>query len=365
MNTPTDVLLNDYDARHQLFEDFRNACAILIKELLGEKQIHTITSRVKGRKSLAKKLTREGKNYQHLTDVTDIIGIRIITLFENEISEIGNILAKEFAVDPVNSVDKREKIDPDRFGYLSLHYICSFLPARLDLTENQRFQGLHFEVQIRSVLQHAWAEIEHDLGYKSRSEVPRHTRRRFSRIAGLLEIADYEFNAIRGKLREYESQAPSDVESSPAQVGIDKISLRVILEDPLVREIDAELANKIHVTLQEDDASVISMLSLGLHFVNISTVKRLIDMLKQYRELIVYQAVARLKGKGFRNWKRGVSIVQLLWVLMGLQGGETNILRGMKELGLEANKDFAHEVMLRIQEFQGPTPSPRSQSAAV
>jgi hypothetical protein len=62
------------------------------------------------------------------------------------------------------------------------------------LVEYSTHTGVQFEVQIRSTLQHAWAEIEHDRGYKSEVEVARAVRRRFSRLAGLLELADYEFD---------------------------------------------------------------------------------------------------------------------------------------------------------------------------
>ena len=64
---------------------------------------------------------------------------------------------------------------------------------RMVLRENKAFEGLKCEIQIRSVLQHAWAEIEHDLGYKSELTIPKEVRRSFSRLAGLLELGDKEF----------------------------------------------------------------------------------------------------------------------------------------------------------------------------
>jgi ppGpp synthetase/RelA/SpoT-type nucleotidyltranferase len=71
-------------------------------------------------------------------------------------------------------------------------------------------------------LQHAWAEIEHDLGYKTALGVPRNVRRQFSRLAGLLEIADTEFASIRDRLSSYERDLPGLIEQSPDEVLLDK-----------------------------------------------------------------------------------------------------------------------------------------------
>lgn len=85
-------------------------------------------------------------------------------------------------------------MEPDRFGYCSVHYVVEMSQKRLNLYEHQAYEGLKCEIQIRSVLQHAWAEIEHDLGYKSEIAIPKRIRRNFSRLAGLLEIADKEIS---------------------------------------------------------------------------------------------------------------------------------------------------------------------------
>jgi hypothetical protein len=73
--------------------------------------------------------------------------------------------------------------------------------------------GIKFEIQMRSSLQHTWAEIEHDLGYKSMYEVPREVRREFSRIAGLLELADESFVRIRSKIADYNKQTTENIKN--------------------------------------------------------------------------------------------------------------------------------------------------------
>ncbi len=171
----------------------------LIRELLHHAavDVHSVTARVKKRQSASKKLARDPEKYAELSDLTDLLGIRVITYFSDEVDKVASILTPHFSVDEATSVDKRATMDPDRFGYLSLHFIAELRSDRLGLVEYSRFAGMRFELQVRSILQHAWAEIEHDLGYKADMALPREMRRRFSRLAGLLELADDEFSRLR------------------------------------------------------------------------------------------------------------------------------------------------------------------------
>src|SRR5437016_3549848 len=98
-----ELMLGKYEKSHKIFEELRDRCAGLITTLLGQKgiEVHSVTSRVKGKKKLAEKLTRVGRSYKRLEDISDIVGIRVITHFESEIDEIGSLVEKEFKVDPL------------------------------------------------------------------------------------------------------------------------------------------------------------------------------------------------------------------------------------------------------------------------
>jgi ppGpp synthetase/RelA/SpoT-type nucleotidyltranferase len=219
----TDAILAEYDARYGQNDDLRKVCERLLFQLLDNAgyRVHSITSRVKKKDSLRRKLLRPGKDYKMLADVTDVVGIRITTYFEDEVDRVGDLIQKEFEVDKLRLVDKRLSLDADRFGYLSLHYVCCLCKERLRLAEYRPYHDMPCEILIRSVLQHAWAEIEHDLGYKAAAGVPTPIRRRFSRLAGLLEIADREFAEIRDVLAQYSSGIKEQIAVSPSTVGID------------------------------------------------------------------------------------------------------------------------------------------------
>jgi putative GTP pyrophosphokinase len=143
------------------------------------------------------------------------------------------VVVPEFEIDSPNSVDKRRQEDFDRFGYSSLHYVASLGHSRAALADYSEFKQLKFEIQIRSILQHAWAEIEHDLQYKSELEIPREAKRRFARLAGLLDLADSEFTGLRDQIHRYRIRIEGEVKTGPATVLVDRDSLRELVHRPV------------------------------------------------------------------------------------------------------------------------------------
>lgn len=162
--------------------------------------IMAVEHRVKTESSLAGKLELKGDSYQSILDITDIVGARIITYFADDVDRVGELIEEAFEIDFENSQDKRKLLDNNSFGYLSLHYICSLKPSD-DYPEE--LCKIRFEIQIRTNLQHTWAQIEHDMGYKNNFGVPNNVVRNFSRIAGLLELADDEFIRTRDQVKQY------------------------------------------------------------------------------------------------------------------------------------------------------------------
>jgi putative GTP pyrophosphokinase len=99
-------------------------------------------------------------------------------------------------------------LEEDRLGYQSVHFIVKLSETRINLPEYKQYKNLMCEIQVRTVMQHAWAEIEHDIQYKSSITIPADLRRRFITLAGLLEVADHEFQTIQDldAARQKESQ---------------------------------------------------------------------------------------------------------------------------------------------------------------
>ena len=202
--------------------------------------IAALEYRVKSEDSLAGKLELKGPKYSTLKDITDIIGLRVITFYIDDIAKVSSAIERLFEVDWANSVDKRKLHEIDSFGYMSLHYICTVadFPYR-------------FEIQLRTVLQHAWANMNHDTGYKSGVEIPKHYLRSLSRLAGILELVDEQFSQIRSELTDYRRRVRALVASGNlSEVFLDSDTYRDFLElepfDALNKRIAAVNQAEIH-----------------------------------------------------------------------------------------------------------------------
>ena len=315
------LLLEEYERKFELYRAFATKVETLLRDIVADKKlpVHSVSSRVKTRHSLEQKLKRPGSSYRALSDVTDLVGMRIICYFADDVDRIAALVEQQFQTDTVNTVDKRKILDPDRFGYLSLHHVVRFTPDRSALIDYSRFLDLRAEIQTRSILQHSWAEIEHDLGYKGSVEVPRHLRRRFSRVAGLLELADDEFRQIRDDLKDYQRSLPKTLHDEPSRVLLDLASISAFIEkEPLVRETDERISKATATPLDEfiDAQSGLERLEL-VGVINLAELQR---KLSTHQDLVVRVAdeiVARqLQTGGEGAFSRGISLFYLAYVLL-------------------------------------------------
>ena len=197
-------ILEEYRNNLPEFEKAAVKVHALLKQVFDQAGliVASIEHRVKTEKSLAGKLELKGSKYSSLKDITDIVGLRVITFYSDDVDKVASAVDRLFEIDWDNSVDKRKVHEIDSFGYMSLHYICSMdgFPYR-------------FEIQMRTVLQHAWANMNHDTGYKSGVEVPREYLRNLNRLAGMLELADEQFSRIRSELTDYRRRVQALVAS--------------------------------------------------------------------------------------------------------------------------------------------------------
>jgi len=220
----------------------RQMCA-WIEARSGALGVQVVDMRVKSADSLAHKLGRPDKVYRRLEDVTDVLGLRVVTLFEDQVDLLAQRLqAAGVPILREHGIDKRKQLEPSTFGYRSLHVICT-APAELDV--HPMVRTWPFEVQLRSVLQHAWAEVEHGLGYKAHYEVPAPFRRRLARVAGLLELADAEFLELRRSKERYDAEMRDLEALASEETALDAQSLQALARTGRVVELDREVAHQL------------------------------------------------------------------------------------------------------------------------
>jgi putative GTP pyrophosphokinase len=232
----------EYLTKQAFYADLAAAVGRILEQCLQARKIkvQTVQHRAKSPKSFSEKAIIPSEHNpskprysEPLKEITDLAGVRIITYFRSTLDEIDLLLNEEF--DVIERSDKSELlVENEKFGYQSVHYLVRMKMERARFAEYQRYSGIVAEIQVRTVLQHAWAEIEHDIQYKSSKTIPVEIRRRFMALAGMLEIADREFQAIANADRELETYTEAMVgKGDVAGLEITPKSLKLFLDRKL------------------------------------------------------------------------------------------------------------------------------------
>lgn len=151
--------------------------------------------RVKGVGSFIAKALHRGKDYQApLDEMTDLVGTRFVVLLRDEIQLVNKIItdSPEWEAQKDRDYERDRAERPQYFEYESVHFIVRTLRGRrignVDVPG-----GLPCEVQVRTLLQHAYAELSHDRIYKPETVVADEVRRMVARGSALLETTDQVF----------------------------------------------------------------------------------------------------------------------------------------------------------------------------
>lgn len=228
--TGSRFLIQEYRKVFPVYKQIEPIALKVIQDFVDENHffLMSVQSRLKKETSFSEKAIRKADSIHSISDVTDLLGIRIICYFSDDVDRICKGLLDRFIIDRDNSVDKRKGLSACEFGYMAVHGVFSL---KQDGTVPEELLGYKFEIQIKTVLQHAWAEIEHDLGYKSEYGIPAEIRRRFSRTAGLMELGDQEFVALRDSSREYTMHVQQRIAMNDVSgISINTVSLRTFMK---------------------------------------------------------------------------------------------------------------------------------------
>ncbi len=207
----------DFDAEKDSFREFYNednenlhaalsSFTTLIKSLLQSKSnvaISSVEGRIKDREECISKFTRKyrtaleaSKTLYTIRDrITDLIGLRIVCLYEDDVESVKKAILEEF--DVLEITDKISQVEGTEgsFGYKGLHLDLNLNKTRKEMTEYRLYADYAFELQIRTVVQDSWSILDHKIMYKK--SIPNNLKRRINTLAALFELADREFREIR------------------------------------------------------------------------------------------------------------------------------------------------------------------------
>lgn len=269
-----------------LYESFAAKLHALLDDLVIKSEISVaqIEHRAKTVEGFLGKLER--KNYEEpFQEIKDFAGVRVITYYQDDVLRVANLLRHEFAFDKDQSIDKFEELDVDEFGYRSLHLIISLKEPRKSLLEWRTHSNLSAEVQIRSVLQHAWASISHKLDYKIASQAPPELRRQLFRLSALLELADEEFQSLRDRNEKVVERYQREVTQGDLNISLNLSSLSEFLRQRLNIDQWVELGMRLglkpdpNLFSDPDFISETERLLLTLQAIGISTLAEFAEML--------------------------------------------------------------------------------------
>ena len=219
-----------YTAQAVALED---ACAALTARVAavvtqaGGVDITKVEGRVKDVDECVRKFVRkyrpalEESNtpYDIETYITDLIGVRVVCLYEDELEKIAQIVRAHFAVidvtDKVSAVESTEA----SFGYKGLHLDLRLSVAERDLPEHAAYAKWPFELQVRTIIQDSWSVLDHKIKYKK--SIPGQLKRRINVLSALFELADREFRQIRDATAAELLQAPDETAEPATDIAAD------------------------------------------------------------------------------------------------------------------------------------------------
>lgn len=197
---------------------YENLCievAYIIEKFLKDEGIEysTVSYRAKTLNSFIDKIILKKYYDAPFSKITDMAGVRIVHLYRSDFSRIEEIIESEF--DIIEKIDKIEQQGSEQFGYGAVHFLVR-LGQQISGARYDDLKDLLCEIQVRTILQDAWAIIGHHLVYKQKSVVPNILKRKLNSLAGLFETADDQFDKIRSERKEYVQQIESKFDNKTA-----------------------------------------------------------------------------------------------------------------------------------------------------
>jgi len=249
INTTHDSIVREYAGRQSLYQRLVDEVKYVLNEKLktGDIKPAAVSGRVKEVESLRSKLSR--KHYKNpLEDITDFAGVRVVCNYEADSIKVASLIRSEF--DICEHVDKSSDLGVDKMGYHGAHFIVMLGP-RYSGTRYDGICALKCEIQVRTVLQDAWAMISHQLDYKNEDSVPPRLRRDLNNVSALLEIAQRTFDNVRDQRDAYVHEI-EEKESDPNAFLAQPLDYETLLAYTRWKYPNLQPSEKLNLRLLQD-----------------------------------------------------------------------------------------------------------------
>jgi ppGpp synthetase/RelA/SpoT-type nucleotidyltranferase len=241
----------EFERRKGSFSSLEEEVRFILDGALKKNKIktHSMPTRVKELASFLDKVNRK-ESAQPFDDIRDIVGMRVICLFLSDIPRVGQVIRECF--DVLSEDDKIEGAEVSSFGYMSFHFTAQ-MKKEYKGPRYDSIIGMPFEIQVRTILMDAWANVSHYLTYKRDVDVPRNLKRDFYALSGLFYIADSHFELFFKSSKESKAQTMVDVASATKM----QLALQELNLDTLTAYLRARLPNRV----QSDSESVSALVN--------------------------------------------------------------------------------------------------------
>ena len=275
MSKPVDIqeLEKEYIQLKTLCDNFSIEVTRQITKLLDDNEIKLavpIQFRTKSWDSIRNKC-EQGRFTVKKTvlELQDLIGIRLILLFKRDLIRVSKLVENHFLV--VKKYNTEDRLEENQFGYLSIHEIVELQKEWLKVPTLAPFKELKCEIQIRTLVQHAWSEASHMFQYKNEADVPKPLKRTIGRLSALLETVDLEFERVLTERDKYKENIATN---SPIENDEEKLNVDLLCE--ILRNYFPEIRDS-------DNTFGYSDLLNELYLLKFDTVDKLSSLVNQYK----------------------------------------------------------------------------------
>ncbi|WP_342422527.1 hypothetical protein [Pedobacter borealis] len=199
-----------------------------------------------------------------MTELNDLIGIRIVLLFPKYKDKVVELLSKDFKLlnDPYKSTQS-----PDKFGYSSVHLILGVQKEWLNSPNWKNHAKKKVEVQIRTLSEHIWAETSHSLFYKKEENIPKIIIRDLYKLSAILEVVDDKLQDLKAKVEEYFEYVKT--------ASFEEI-LKMDLNSETFRRVMVENSNNIYIADDNTNKILSSRIEKEYNILNVNVLNDLI-----------------------------------------------------------------------------------------